>query len=255
MDGLEWKRTKYSKWVQRFLMFAEKLAVKSSHLLVADSTYIQSYIHQKYTVLPHFIAYGAVLFNDPDRSYLDSFNVQAYSYNMIVARMEPENNIEMILDGIHLSESEIPFFVVGNSQNKFGAYLKEKFKNDKRIVFVGPIYDSTVLNNLRHFSAVYFHGHSVGGTNPSLLEAMGCKCFVVAHDNEFNRSVLGNDSFYFSRADEIGLILNSCQRLSHETLSMIDNNFIKIRERYSWEKIIDQYEQLMLDAKSLQQKS
>lgn len=246
MDGLEWKRTKYSKSVQCFLKYAEKLAVKRSRLLIADSKYIQKYIFEKYGVQPRFIAYGAELFNEPDESALIPFQVKPFGYNMIVTRMEPENNIEMILDGIHRSDSRVPFFAVGSTDNKFGRYLRGKYKDNKCIIFTGPIYDLFVLNNLRYYSRVYFHGHSVGGTNPSLLEAMGCQCLIAAHDNEFNRSVLGKDTFYFSTSEEIARLSASCDRTSQNSRAMITNNYEKIRSHYSWEKIIGEYEQVML---------
>ena len=247
MDGLEWKRSKYSKKVQYFLKYAEKLAVKRSQLLVADSKFIQHYIDEKYKVRPTYIAYGAELFNEPDESALKPFHVNPFEYNMIIARMEPENNIEMILDGIHQSGSALPFFVVGNAGNTFGKYLREKYKNNTNIIFTGSIYDPRVLNNLRYYSRLYFHGHSVGGTNPSLLEAMGCKCFIIAHHNEFNKMVLGDDTFYFERAEDIAPLLKNGDRLSPDTRSKIANNYEKIRRDYSWGKIIDAYEQLMLN--------
>lgn len=248
MDGLEWKRTKYSKKVQSFLKFAEKLAVKNSTMLVADSKFIQQYISTKYKVMPSYIAYGAELFEKPDPAVLKDFNVEPFSYNMIIARMEPENNIEMILDGIHLSKQDVPFFVVGNPGNTFGKYLLEKFKKDRNILFVGPIYDAKVLNNLRYYSKLYFHGHSVGGTNPSLLEAMGCKCFIIAHQNEFNKMVLEDDTFYFEKAEDIAELLKNFDRMSAENQVKINNNFEKIRKDYSWNKIIDEYENLMLSS-------
>lgn len=246
MDGLEWKRTKYSEKVKYFLRHAEKWAVKKSSLLVADSRFISDYIYNMYKIRPHYIAYGAELFNNPDESVLKPFNVKPFGYNMIIARMEPENNIEMILDGVHMSGKQTPFFVVGNSENKFGKYLKNKFARDSRIVFKGPIYDSAVLNNLRHFSGIYFHGHSVGGTNPSLLEAMGCRCFIAANDNEFNKAVLGDDCFYFTKAGDIPVLLDECNRYSESSARFMDNNFEKIRNSYSWPAIIDAYENLML---------
>ncbi|PBQ33847.1 glycosyl transferase family 1 [Sphingobacteriaceae bacterium] len=247
MDGLEWKRSKYSKKIQGFLKYAEKLAVHHSDLLVADSHFIQTYITQKYGVRPEFIAYGAELFDSPDAAALKPFNVQPFNYNMIVARMEPENNIEMILDGIDLSRSDMIFFVVGNTRNKFGTYLKNKFRNNKAIVFTEAIYDSNILNSLRYYSKFYFHGHSVGGTNPSLLEAMGCQAFIIAHDNEFNRSVLGEDTFYFNKVEDIASLLLNCDRMSSESKRKIRNNYERISENYSWNKIIKQYEQLMIE--------
>ena len=190
MDGLEWKRSKYSKKVQKFLKYAEKLAVKSSDFLISDSIGIQDYLKQEYNVNSEYIAYGAEIFTQSDVKFIKEFDVEANGYNMLIARLEPENNIETILEGVQRSNSNLPFLVVGKYDNKFGIYLKEKFKNSKNIRFLGGIYDLEKLNNLRYYSNLYFHGHSVGGTNPSLLEAMASNCLIIANDNVFNKSIL-----------------------------------------------------------------
>ncbi len=249
MDGLEWKRSKYNRFVRRFLMTAERLAVKRSNDLIADSTIIQDYLDKKYKVKSDFIAYGAELFNDPDEKILSGFGVGAYNYNMLIARMEPENNIEMILDGVKASGSAKKFFVVGNTANKFGTYLREKFSGEKRIVFSGSIYDVNVICNLRYFSNLYFHGHSVGGTNPSLLEAMGCNCPIAAHDNPFNKSILGEDAAYFANAAEIAGIIDHFEWSAEKSRKQVAANFEKIRTNYSWPKVIGQYEELILRKK------
>lgn len=247
MDGLEWKRTKFSKKVQKFLMYAEKLAVKHSDLLVADSKAIQSYIAEKYQKSSHFIAYGATLFKTPNEEILKTYDLEKFSYNMLIARMEPENNIETILDGVHASFSKQKFLVIGNPTNKFGMYLTEKFKKDDRIVFLGTIYDINILNNLRYFCNFYFHGHSVGGTNPSLLEAMSCSCLIVAHNNGFNKSVLEENSLYFDTYKDISVILNTGNAGIPKTDFVVENSR-KIEFVYNWGNINQQYESMMLKA-------
>lgn len=245
MDGLEWKRSKFSKKVQRFLMYAEKLAVKHSDVLVADSEAIKDYITEKYDKPSHFIAYGAHVFTHPSPQAIASYQANPFGYNMLVARMEPENNIEVILDGVSQSKSKEPCLVIGNHKNKFGSYLVEKFSHDKKIIFIGPVYDLVVLNNLRYFSRYYFHGHSVGGTNPSLLEAMASNCFIVSHNNEFNKSVLRENALYFDNSADIATILDTTYDASlRETFTM--SNKQKIETVYSWENIIQLYETLML---------
>ncbi|WP_315820520.1 DUF1972 domain-containing protein [Paraflavitalea speifideaquila] len=134
MDGLEWKRTKYPPAIQRFLHYSEKLAIKYSDFFVADSIYIQTYLKEKYQVNPTYIAYGATVFNMPDATLLLNYDLHSKGYNMLMARMEPENNIEMILDGYHLSQSPRDFIVIGNTNNKFGSYLIKKFSADKGYV-------------------------------------------------------------------------------------------------------------------------
>ncbi len=246
MDGLEWKRSKYSKSVQRFLLKAEKWAVKRSDALIADSIGIAHYLKNKYHANSTYIAYGAKLFDGADQSVLIPFKAEPYAYNMLIARMEPENNIEMILDGVHASKSTYPFFVVGNIKNKFGQYLSAKFSKDPRIVFTGSIYDESIINNLRYYSNVYFHGHSVGGTNPSLLEAMGCRSLIAAHLNEFNKYILKEDGLYFTNVHEVSVIIDNTNKLDAVNAKHVENNYNKIRDEFYWDKIVAQYEQALL---------
>lgn len=245
MDGLEWKRSKFSKTVQGFLKRAERWAVNSSTHLVADSKGIQSYLKKKYGVGATYIAYGSHLFNDPNPAVLDEYNLIPDQYNMLIARLEPENNIEMILDGVQASQTTFPFLVIGKTENPFSSYLIEKYANDKRIRFLGGIYNLDVLNNLRYHCNCYFHGHSVGGTNPSLLEAMASSAFIAAHHNEFNQSVLESEALYFSNKDEVTKILDD-PRNSLKREQFIESNREKIKVLFSWEKIIGDYEDLFL---------
>jgi len=212
MDGLEWKRSKYAAPVRLFLKYAEKLAVRHSHFLIADSLYIKRYIHQKYHKTPHYIAYGAHVFNDPNEQIITDYGLLPRSYNMVMARMEPENNIEMILQGYQDSRTSRELIVVGNTNNRFGRYLQRKFASCRRIRFLGAIFNSAHINNLIYFSNVYFHGHSVGGTNPSLLEAMGCRALIVARKNIFNRAVLKENAYYFADASEITYYANTLEK-------------------------------------------
>jgi glycosyltransferase involved in cell wall biosynthesis len=246
MDGLEWKRSRYSRKVQKFLKRAEKWAAFSSHQLISDSKEIQSYLLSEYGRSSRYIAYGASLFTKPEESMLERMSLSKYNYNMLVARMEPENNIEMILEGHVHSNSTKRLILVGNYNNHFGTYLKNKY-TDKRIQFWGPIYDLQLLNNLRHFSSLYFHGHTVGGTNPSLLEAMASQALIVAHDNVFNKSVLDGDALYFSSAKEITDLIEKCIDKDRYA-SFIQNNSEKIIRFYSWDYVTDQIEKCFSDA-------
>lgn len=243
MDGLEWKRSKYSKPVRRFLKFAEKLAVKSSDWLVADSVAIQDYLNTTYHKSSEFIPYGAEIESSPgEAGFLKSYGLEPDTYYLLIARMQPDNHIEEIIKGVIESGTSLPLLVVGNTNNKYGKYLKEKYDRAK-IRFTGAIFEKSILNTLRHYCRLYFHGHSSGGTNPSLLEAMAASALICAHDNPFNRSVLGADAHYFSTPGEIAAII-SLNPEAGARKQMIENNLIKIRERYNWENIISQYRQL-----------
>ncbi len=244
MDGLEWKRSKYSKPVKRFLKFAEGLAVKKSDYLIADSPEIKKYLSNKYDLPILYIPYGAEQYNNEDEKILADYCLTKRNFSLLMARMEPENNIEAVLDGMHLGNSEKKFLVIGDISNRFGKYIVHKYKNDSRILFTGSIFHSQKIHTLRTFSHLYFHGHSVGGTNPSLLEAMSSKALIAAHDNPFNKSVLQNDALYFSDANDVRRIIETTKRAEQE--KKVDNNLSKITDQFNWQKIISQYEELML---------
>ncbi|SMO87853.1 Glycosyltransferase involved in cell wall bisynthesis [Saccharicrinis carchari] len=242
MDGLEWRRTKYSKKVQQFLLYAEKLGVKYSHHLVADSIGIQKYLKDKYNENSTYIPYGSHVVKDYSVDCLKEYDVTAHQYSMLIARLEPENSIEIILNGIDLANQGQSFLVIGNHKTKYGDYLKRKYKHNANIRFVGGVYDINILNNLRYFSHIYFHGHTVGGTNPSLLEAMGSGALICANDNLFNRSILGDDAVYFKTKEDVRhMIVNYPNDKRDE---FVNANFIKIEKLYSWERIVSQYEEL-----------
>jgi len=239
MDGLEWKRTKFSKPVQQFILYAEKLAVKYSDYLIADSIGIQQYLKEKYQKESVYIPYGAHLFTQPDPTVLDQYSLHPHEYNMLIARLEPENSIEEILDGVLLSKNPRPFIVFGNHHTKFGNYLKAKYAKQTHIRFLGGIYDINLLNNLRYYTNLYFHGHTVGGTNPSLLEAMASQALICAHDNIFNKSILGEDAFYFTNKEQAGGLISN--ELRQEHLKKITANIKKIENIYAWHIVVDQY--------------
>jgi len=242
MDGLEWKRTKFSKKTQKFLKYAERLAVKSSDHLIADSIGIQQYLSSKYNVKSTYIPYGAHLFNEPDEFALIDYKISPYQYNMLIARLEPENSIDVILEGVNQSDKKLPFLVIGKHETQYGEYLKNKYKDQSHIAFCGGIYDIEKLNNLRHFSNLYFHGHTVGGTNPSLLEAMGSGALICGHNNPFNRYILNNDGYYFNNAKDVAGFIDAVDKEDEVNQLVIKNNKEKIQEIYSWDKIIDRYE-------------
>ena len=150
----------------------------------------------------------------------------------------------MILDGFSESGTDKKFIVIGNTSNSFGKRMVGKFAGNKRIVFAGPLYDNAILHSLKVFCSLYFHGHSTGGTNPSLLEAMASRALIAAHDNEFNRAVMQDDAFYFlSKKGVIDLIASVDAGVNDDEKRA--NNLQKIKSQYNWPTIIDQYDELM----------
>lgn len=243
MDGMEWKREKYKGFLKPFLKYAEKLAIKHSNVIIADSKPIQEYFEQKYKAQVHFIAYPAQPFTEPNIRLIQPFRVTEKKYYLLIARFQPDNNLEMIIQGVIKSNTSLPLLIVGDFENKYGKFLHNTYQ-DERIIFLGRIFNTDELDNLRHYSSVYFHGHSAGGTNPSLLEAMATSCTICAHNNVFNRSVLENDAFYFAKPDDISHLLNN-KKEKKQKKTWINNNLNKIRTYYNMDLIIDKYHELM----------
>ncbi|MGF7081342.1 DUF1972 domain-containing protein [Mucilaginibacter sp. UYCu711] len=246
MDGLEWKRSKYSKPVQNFLKYAEKLAVKHSQYYVSDSMVIKQYLARKYDINSRYIPYGADMISAIEREQITSTEAAREDYFLLMARMEPENNIETILEGYNQSSSKKPFKVLGDTGNRFGKFITHKFQNDNRIEFKGSIFDTAKVRALQNNSYLYFHGHSVGGTNPSLLEAMASEALIAAHNNPFNQAVLSTDAFYFSNPNDVKQLVEKVQR--HDTeKTMVKNNLQKIKHLFNWESVVDGYEQYAIE--------
>lgn len=245
MDGLENKRSKFSPMVRRFLDWEEKMAVKYSHYLIADNMGIHDYYKEKYGKESKFLAYGADIHDDFKAEYLEEFGLKSEEYYILIARLEPENNIVMAIDGyLHSKENgRRPLIVVGKTNTPHGKELVEKYGNERNVEFVGGIYDFKKLDSVRHFSKAYFHGHSVGGTNPSLLEAMAAGCFIFAHDNIFNRAVLKENAFYYPSADKVTEYLNRIDTIAEGSkIQYTARNIEVIRNEYSWESLIDKHE-------------
>lgn len=243
-DGLESRRSKWSFFKRKYLHYSELFAVKTSDALVADSKGIAQYLSHTYSNLPpvSIIEYGAPVLNGSvDNSYLE-FGLSKAAYYLIVARLEPENNLLMMLEGYAKANTTMPLVVIGNLQDT--AYVKElkKFESGK-IRFLGGIYDKAKLNSLRKNAFAYLHGHSVGGTNPSLLEAMGAFSVCICHNNIYNREVTADAMYYFDSADDVSAIISQLESLSAEELQQKRMQAAeRIREYYNWPNMLAKYE-------------
>jgi glycosyltransferase involved in cell wall biosynthesis len=241
VDGIEWKRSKYSHMVQKFLKVAEKLAVKRSNLVISDSTGIMDYIKQTYDYPSEYIAYGVEIPADFNEKYLLDYSVSPGEYDLIIARMVPENNIEMIIEAKIKSDQNYPLLIIGN-ENQYYKKLISQYKSFLQIRFSGSNYNQDVLNSLRYYSRYYLHGHSVGGTNPSLLESMAAQCRILAHDNIFNRGVLLDGGEYFSSAEQLARFLSVNESIAINE-KQVNINLDLLSEKYSWDIICNKYEE------------
>ena len=243
MDGLEWSRTKYSKPVQHFLKYAEKWGVYYSDHLIADSKGIQDYLQAKYNAAAAMIPYGADVYeaNDNDYNVLKKYAVSLNDYDLLIARFEPENNIEIVLRAYSVLPGKKLLLVGNYDATSFGRRLYKEYSGYDHIHFVGPVFDIQQLNALRYYCRLYIHGHSVGGTNPSLLEAMGCNTIICAHHNQFNKYVLGDDAFYFKDSNDLlSVIVKSLAKENYK--SWLYNNRQKIENEYNWDIITGKIE-------------
>ncbi|WP_078120184.1 DUF1972 domain-containing protein [Thiosocius teredinicola] len=246
MDGLEWKRDKWSSGAKRYLRVMEWFAARFSRRLVADAEGIAEHLRTHYGAAEEIsmIPYGAHVVDDSSApSAEDLFGLSKDEYYLVVCRLEPENHVREIIEGFVMSSSSRSLIIVGDHETHT-AYVQSLLNvADDRVRFVGVIFDSVRLAMLRRNCRAYFHGHSVGGTNPSLLEAMGCGNFVVAHDNRFNREVTGGHAMFFSTPDDVR---QSIERLESDVPTGPRQALLaRIETIYNWEIVADTYEKLI----------
>ncbi|HNJ92688.1 MAG TPA: DUF1972 domain-containing protein, partial [Nitrosomonas sp.] len=247
MDGIEWKRTKWSFPARLWLRTMEWIAMLTPNRLIADAYAIQDHIKKHYPYSPPIsvIPYGAPEVLQADSSPLAEWDLATDRYYLLVCRLEPENHVLEILQGYTASNSNLPLVVLGNHRTGTH-YVKQLLAiTDARIRMLGTVYDSAKLQALRFYARAYFHGHSVGGTNPSLLEALGCGNAVIAHNNVFNREVADNAALYFSTATEIPNLVEKID--TDETLraAMRLNARNIVSQRYTWKLVTDAYMALL----------
>lgn len=245
MDGLEWRRSKWGPLAKFWLKGMEGIACKVAHRLIFDNKALADQVQErrKPSAQISVLAYGAPLvIKTPDVEPLTALGLEARNYLLMVCRFEPENHILEMVRAAANRESGPPLIVVSNT-NTDGAWQKEVMCHAGPLVrFLGPVYDQKTLRALRFHSQVYVHGHSVGGTNPSLLEAMGTGSFVLAHDNPFNREVLGPMGRYFVDEGDFADKLWDAERTSERQRRMIgDGARDRVMNKYNWSKVADGY--------------
>lgn len=257
-DGHEWKRGKWSAPIKKYWKISEQLMVKHADLLVCDSKNIEKYIQEdysKYNPNTTFIAYGAdsekSKLSDDDFKLLEWYKekgIKKKEYYLVVGRFVPENNYETMITEFMKSNTNKDFVLITNiEKNKFYDLLKEKtnFDKDPRIKFVGTVYNQELLKKIRENAYAYLHGHEVGGTNPSLLEALATTDLNILLDVGFNREVGQEGAVYFTKENgNLANIINSS--FSDEKINELSKKAkTRINNEYSWEKIINKYEKLL----------
>jgi glycosyltransferase involved in cell wall biosynthesis len=250
VDGLEWARSKWGRAARIYLRCMEWVASRVATRLIADAEAIAQRFRETYPkgAPSSFIAYGAELVQDRDvdPSVLSAWGLKPRRYMLVVARPEPENHILEIVQGYEMHGGDWPLVVVGDVSGATAYQQLLRQHASDRVRFVGGIYDTGQLASLRVHAACYLHGHSVGGTNPSLLEALACGNWVIAHDNPFNREVARDAADYFATPEQLA---RSLDLLVDQSDAMLPQRSQRARdivaEHYTWDSIADAYEALM----------
>lgn len=237
IDGLEWKRDKWGRLARKFLKFSEAVAVKYSNIVITDNQAISEYVFEEYGAISTVIAYGGdhtlLPVSECDESPCEPFYLS-------ICRIEPENNIHMILEAF--SQTNIKLKFIGNwAASNYGKTLLDKYSDFFNLELMNPVYELDKLYRLRANCKGYIHGHSAGGTNPSLVEAMHFCKPIYSYDCNFNRFTTDNSAFYFNDSKELVVLLND------DAMNTNDNahSMKKIaQDRYTWATITRQYEDL-----------
>ncbi|MFN5664220.1 MAG: DUF1972 domain-containing protein [Bacteroidota bacterium] len=243
IDGLEWKRDKWNKLARKFLRYSESLAIHYSDQVIADNQAIRQYVADTYGANPKLIAYGA---NHCDTPSPPDSRFAEGSYDFTVCRIEPENNIHLILQAYAAMPAE-KLVIVGNWQiSEYGKQLRKQYAAYTHIYLLDPIYDLYELNKLRKHCKYYLHGHSAGGTNPSLVEAMYLKRNIIAFDVTYNKETTEHKAAYFKDVQELIAIVSGNALVNNAAV-----NFEIANRRYAWSVIAQQYKALYLTPKAL----
>ena len=248
MDGLEWTRSKWS-WPGRvWLKVMEGIAMWTPNCIIADADAMQANLAARHSHMPRceVIPYGAqVVEQPPSVDLLAEWGLEPSGYYLVVCRLEPENHVLEVLRGYTASDSAAPLIILGDHRVT-NAYVTQLLAvKDERVRFVGTVYDQDKLRALRYYSRAYFHGHSVGGTNPSLLESLGCGNVVIAHDNVFNREVAGDAACYFASADAIPALVAQIEADEPRVAAMRSRAREIAAGRYTWKKVTEHYLRLL----------
>ena len=265
-DGHEWMRAKWSAPVRKYWKISEQTMVKWSDLVICDSVNIEKYIHEQYdgkgingkNPITTFIAYGADLtpskLADDAEKLVDWYKekeLKRKEYYLVVGRFVPENSFEVMIREFMKSKSKKDFAIITNVNDKFLNELEQKlhFRSDKRIKFVGTVYDQELLKKIRENAYGYFHGHTVGGTNPSLIEALSSTDLNLLVDVGFNIEVAQDCALYWSREPEsLANLINEADTLSKDEIAEIGRKAKKrVAEEYTWEKICRKYEKVFAE--------
>lgn len=248
VDGLEWLRAKWNGAGRTFYRMSETLAVRWADALIADAGGIADYYRHEFGASTELLSYGAPVIDRPGTDMLGELDLEPGGFHLVVARFEPENHVEEMVRAYASSPARLPLVVVGSApyNDRYTASIRGIAAADPRVRTTGSIWDQRLLDQLYANARLYLHGHSVGGTNPSLLRAMGAATAVAAWDVGFNREVLGPDGWFVSEPDGIAAALSRAE----SDPQLVAEQGRRLCERaealYRWDEVADGYEELAL---------
>jgi glycosyltransferase involved in cell wall biosynthesis len=248
VDGLEWKRGKWGPKASAYYRWAEARSARWGDAVIADAQGIADHMSDAHGVTSHVIAYGAPIVA-PDDHRLAEIGAVSRGYHLVVARLEPENHVHMIVSGYARSGCARPLVIVGDAPyaDSYRALVHAAAEGDRRIQFLGSVWDPDLLDTLYAHSLTYLHGHSVGGTNPSLLRALGAGAPVSAYDVSFNREVAADAGAYFSDEATISALCEDAERDPEAAIARGRAGQADVAERYRWAEVTDGYEALAVE--------
>lgn len=244
MDGLEWRRSKWGPRGKAYYRWAEQFGVRTADALIADAPGIADYYRHQFDVPTELIRYGAPIQEEAPSRDVAEMDLRLGGYHLVVARFEPENHVLEIVKGYRASDAKLPLVVVGSAPYSAGytQEIQRAAEGDDRIRLVGGVYDQDLLDALYADAATYLHGHSVGGTNPSLLRAMGAGTAVIAFDVPFNREVLDGNGWFFRDAADVAEHILSAETDPDSTADRARAAQDRARRSFRWDDVADDYE-------------
>lgn len=254
IDSIEWKRARWNFIERIYLFWAESIAVKYSHIDISDNESIQDYTAMRYGKLSRIIEYGAdhTLKLKPEKKDKQEFPFLTRPYAFKVSHIEPENNIHEVLEAFALLQ-KYTLVMVGNWNNsEYGVSLRKKYESLSNIILLDPIYDQKKLDVLRGNALLYIHGHSAGGTNLSLVEAMYLGLPIIAYGVSYNRITTENKALYFKNHIDLKTLIENTTINELKSIGATMNSIAQ--RRYTWAYIADKYKALIIEASSIENK-